>query len=87
MNTTEPPVRPSATLQDVTFGVQQSRRLLIDTIRALADFSDGITVVGAHAVHVWVQNALGPVPMQATRDADIAMMHTSAVLSHCAGVE
>jgi hypothetical protein len=67
------PTRPATTVRDVAYGVQQSRRLLIDTIKALADFADGITVVGAHAVHVWVQDTLGPIPMQATRDADVAV--------------
>jgi hypothetical protein len=73
MNTPRPPIRAAATFRDVSYGVRRSRRLLIDTIRALSDFSDGLTVVGAHAVHVWVQDALGPVPMQATRDADVAV--------------
>ncbi|MDR0283462.1 MAG: hypothetical protein LBI33_01005 [Propionibacteriaceae bacterium] len=36
-------------------------------------FADAVTVIGAHAVHVWVQAAWGPVEMQATRDADIAV--------------
>jgi len=53
--------------------VQASRRLLIDTIRALTDFIDAITVVGAHAVHMWVQDVLGSIDMQATRDADVVV--------------
>jgi hypothetical protein len=65
--------RPPANLRDVAFGVQQSRRLLIDTIRAFSAFADGLTVIGAHAVHVWVKDALGAIPMQATRDADVAV--------------
>ena len=68
-----PPTRRPATVADARFGVQQSRRLLIDTLQALAAFDDAITVVGAHAVHVWVQDAWGPIDMQATRDADIAV--------------
>ena len=67
-----PEYRP-VNLRDLAFGVQSSRKLLIDTIRALADFGDAITVVGAHAVHVWAQDVLGPVDMQATRDADVAI--------------
>jgi len=47
-----PPQRQRANPSDLAYGVQSSRRLLIDTIRALADFGDAITVVGAHAVHV-----------------------------------
>jgi hypothetical protein len=47
--------------------------MLVDTLRALADFDEAITVVGAHAVHVWVQGAWGPIDMQATRDADLAV--------------
>jgi hypothetical protein len=73
VNTPNPPVKAAASVRDVFFGVQQSRRLLIDTIRALSDFSDSLTVIGAHAVHVWVQETLGAMPMQATRDADVAV--------------
>ena len=73
MSTPQPPSRTAATLRGVAFGMQQSRRLLIDTLRALVGFDDGITVVGAHAVHVWVQDTFGPIPMQATRDADVAV--------------
>ena len=69
----QPPRRRPANLQDATYGVLSSRRLLIDTISALAAFSDAITVVGAHAVHIWAQDVLGPVDMQATRDADVAV--------------
>jgi len=68
-----PSQRQGANQRDLAYGVQSSRRLLIDTIRALADFSDAITVIGAHAVHVWVQDILGPIDMQATRDADVAV--------------
>ena len=69
----EPPQRRPVSLRDATYGVQSSRKLLIDTIRALADFCDAITVIGAHAVHFWVVDALGPVDMQTTRDADVAI--------------
>jgi len=69
----QPPQRRRANLRDLSYGVQSSRRLLIDTIRALAGFGDAITVVGAHAVHVWAQDMLGPVDMQATRDADVVV--------------
>ena len=71
MNT--PPPRTTATLRNLSFDVQRSRRLLIDTVRALGSFGDGITVIGAHAVHVWAQDTLGPIPMQATRDADVVI--------------
>ena len=70
---TQPPRRPRANARDLAYGVQSSRRLLIDTIRALAEFGGAITVVGAHAVHVWAQDVLGPVDMQATRDADVVV--------------
>jgi len=69
----QPRQRQRANLRNLAYGVQSSRKLLIDTIRALADFGDAMTVVGAHAVHVWVQDVLGPVDMQATRDADVAV--------------
>jgi len=45
----QPRKRRPSNLRDVTYGVQSSRRLLIKTIRALAVFSDAITVIGAHA--------------------------------------
>ena len=41
MNTSRTPLRPAATLRNVAFDVQQSRDLLINTIRALASFDDG----------------------------------------------
>jgi len=72
-NQSIPPIRHPATLADARYGVQQSRRMLVDTLQILVDFRDAITVVGAHAVHVWVQDAWGPIDMQATRDADLAV--------------
>ena len=47
-----PPTRRPNTLAQARLGVHQSRRLLIDTLRALDEFADAVTVVGAHAVHV-----------------------------------
>ncbi|TFB98641.1 hypothetical protein [Cryobacterium sp. HLT2-28] len=32
-----------------------------------------MTVVGAHAVHVWVQKKWGPIDMESTRDGDLAI--------------
>jgi hypothetical protein len=46
---------------------------LIATIRALEAFQDAITIVGAHAVHAWAQEAWGNFEMQATRDADVVL--------------
>jgi len=66
-------IRIPVSMLSARFGVAQSRRLLVDTIRTLAGFSDAITVIGAHAVHVWTQEAWGLVEMQATRDADLAV--------------
>jgi len=68
-----PPTRRPNTSAQARLGVHQSRRLLIDTLRALDEFADAVTVVGAHAVHVWVQDSWGPIDMQATRDADLAV--------------
>ena len=72
-NQSMPPSHHPHTLADARYGVQRSRRLLIDTLRTLANSRDAITVVGAHAVHVWVQDAWGPIDMQTTRDADLAI--------------
>jgi len=72
-NQSPPPIRRPNTLDQAHFGVHQSRRLLIDTLRALSGFADAVTVIGAHPVHVWVQDAWGPIDMQATRDADLAV--------------
>ena len=58
-NPSQLPVRSPATTSDMRYGVVHSRRLLIDTIRALNEFADAVTVIGAHAVHVWVQDAWG----------------------------
>jgi hypothetical protein len=55
------------------YGAARSRRLLIDSLKALADFQDALTVVGAHAVHVWVEKAWGPTDMAATRDCDLVV--------------
>lgn len=60
-------------MSSVRYGAASSRRLLIDAIKALSVFGDAITVVGAHAVHVWVQNAWGRIDMEATRDSDITI--------------
>ncbi|MDR1189742.1 MAG: hypothetical protein LBK95_20195 [Bifidobacteriaceae bacterium] len=58
-NSGPPPTRPTSRLSDVNYGVRKSRRLLIDTMRALSEFGEAVTVVGAHAVHEWVQAASG----------------------------
>ena len=55
------------------FGALNSRRLLIETLYAVKPFHEALTVIGAHAVHVWVQDAWGPVDMEATRDADLVL--------------
>ena len=73
MTQTPPPTRPPTTLADTVLAVNQSRRLLIDTLHALSDFSDAITIVGAHAVHLWAADLWGTLPMPATRDADLAI--------------
>jgi hypothetical protein len=62
-----------STIVDVHYAAIRSRRLLIDAINALAPFKDAITVIGAHAVHIWAQKALGPIDMEATRDADVSI--------------
>jgi hypothetical protein len=54
-------------------GATNSRHLLIKAVNALSVLEKAITIVGAHAVHVWVQNVWGPVEMEATRDADIVL--------------
>ncbi|QTX03476.1 hypothetical protein [Agromyces archimandritae] len=63
----------SISLADARHGAQASRRLLVRTIRALEPFADSLTVVGAHAVHVWVQQQWGPIDMEATRDGDLVL--------------
>lgn len=68
----QPPRRPRS-LADARYGAAASRRLLIDAINALEEFGRSATVVGAHAVHVWVEQAWGPVEMEATRDGDVAI--------------
>lgn len=59
--------------EDARYGAERSRRLLITTILALGDHADAVTVVGAHAVHVWVQKKWGPIDMESTRDGDLAI--------------
>ncbi|MDR1767205.1 MAG: hypothetical protein LBR32_02030, partial [Propionibacteriaceae bacterium] len=58
---------------DMLHGAVASRRLLVRAVKALEEFKDAVTVIGAHAVHVWVEQAWGPISMEATRDADIAL--------------
>lgn len=58
---------------DARYGAAASRRLLINTIKALQEFAQSATVVGAHAVHVWVEQAWGPIEMEATRDGDVVI--------------
>lgn len=60
-------------LEDARYGAERSRRLLITTIVALGEHANAMTVVGAHAVHVWVQKKWGPVDMESTRDGDLAV--------------
>ncbi|MDR0435357.1 MAG: hypothetical protein LBH11_01095 [Propionibacteriaceae bacterium] len=50
-----------------------SRRLLIAALHALAEFSDALTVVGAHATHLRIQQVVPTLGMQDTRDADTAV--------------
>ena len=59
--------------EDARYGAERSRRLLITTIGALGQHADAVTVVGAHAVHVWVQKKWGPIDMESTRDGDLAV--------------
>gem|GEM_PF-6404800 len=40
---------------------------------ALGEHANAMTVVGAHAVHVWVQKKWGPIDMESTRDGDLAV--------------
>lgn len=61
------------TTTSIRFGAIWSRRLLLESVKALAEFNEAITVVGAHAVHVWVQDFWGSVDMEATRDADVCI--------------
>lgn len=63
----------SRTLGDSQYGVQKSRRLIIDTTRALGVHAEAVTVVGAHAVHVWVQTKWGEAAMESTRDGDLVI--------------
>jgi hypothetical protein len=63
----------ASTMTDIRFGAIRSRRLLLESIKALEQFIDAITVIGAHAVHVWAQEAWGPIEMEATRDADVSI--------------
>ena len=69
---TDPP-HPPLSQADARYGAARSRRLLIDTIDALGPFAGSVTVIGAHAVHVWVQEAWGPVDIEATRDGDVVL--------------
>jgi len=55
------------------YGAANSCRLLVHTIQALGPFKDAVTVIGAHAVHVWVEKAWGPTAMETTRDGDIVL--------------
>jgi hypothetical protein len=59
--------------ENARYGAEQSRRLLIATIETLGSHADAMTVVGAHAVHVWVQKKWGPIDMESTRDGDLAV--------------
>jgi hypothetical protein len=59
--------------EDARYGAERSRRLLITTIVALGGHADAMTVLGAHAVHVWVQKKWGPIDMESTRDGDLAI--------------
>lgn len=59
--------------ENARYGAEQSRRLLITTIQALGDHAKAMTVVGAHAVHVWVQKKWGPIDMESTRDGDLVL--------------
>ncbi|MDR1184507.1 MAG: hypothetical protein LBK67_06890 [Coriobacteriales bacterium] len=60
-------------MMNIRYGAAHSRRLLIETARALSVFQNAITVIGAHAIHAWVQNAWGPIEMEATRDSDVSI--------------
>ena len=66
-------LRHLVTVGDMAFGAANSRRLLIHSVQALSPFGNAVTVVGAHAVHVWVEQAWGPTDMEATRDGDIVL--------------
>lgn len=59
--------------EDARYGAERSRRLLIEAILALQEHADAVTVVGAHAVHVWVQKKWGAIDMESTRDGDLAV--------------
>lgn len=65
--------RRPLTQADARYGAARSRRLLIETVVALEAFQDAVTVVGAHAVHVWVQSAWGAIDMESTRDGDLVL--------------
>jgi len=58
---------------DMQYGAANSRRLLVDTVQALTPFQDAVTVVGAHAIHIWIEQTWGKSEMQATRDGDIVL--------------
>jgi hypothetical protein len=60
-------------LADARYGAIRSRRLLVTTIKALGDHASALTVIGAHAVHVWVQDKWGPIDMESTRDGDVVL--------------
>ncbi|MDR0416359.1 MAG: hypothetical protein LBH76_03405, partial [Propionibacteriaceae bacterium] len=42
------------------YGAANSRRLLVRAVKALDEFKDAVTVIGAHAVHLWVERVWGP---------------------------
>lgn len=60
-------------MEDARYGAERSRRLLITTIIALGPYTDALTIVGAHAVHLWVQKKWGPIDMESTRDGDLVV--------------
>ncbi|MDR1184436.1 MAG: hypothetical protein LBK67_06525, partial [Coriobacteriales bacterium] len=70
------PHNNAETMANIRYGAARSRRLLIEAIRALGDFKKAITVIGAHAVHAWVEDAWGRIEMEATRDSDISIHPT-----------
>jgi len=63
-------------MTSVRHGAARSRRMLIEAIKALSAFEEATTVIGAHAVHVWVQDAWGQIDIEATRDSDICINPT-----------
>jgi hypothetical protein len=70
---TDRTVHPIHSIAEMRHGAANSRRLLVHTIDALNDFNDAVTVIGAHAVHFWVERAWGPTEMEATRDGDLVI--------------